>query len=105
MRCSHDDCQSTPEWHPVLELRSRRGVPATKAVLVQLGYCDAHRETLKLETFLSAEGFARLTKHVREAGKPAPDRSLTTLTWRLLGPELTEKNQQRTLTIEEDLAF
>jgi len=105
MRCSHDDCPDSPAWHPAIVLRSRRSAAPRRAVLVHLGYCDGHRGSLTLATFLSDEGFTKLAKHVREAGKPAPDRPLTTLEWVPLGDELTDEDQQFTESPEESLAF
>ena len=53
----------------------------------QLGYCDEHKSVLNLASFLSDEGFTKITKFLREAGHAAPDRPLTTLGWNELDPD------------------
>jgi hypothetical protein len=108
MPCSQDDCQEAPLWRPVLEMRSRRGEAPTKVSLDQLGYCESHKKSSGLATFLSDEGFTKITKFLREAGRDSPDRSLTTLGWSSLSSTeaaLLETDQHHTMSPEESLAF
>ena len=74
----------------------------------QLGYCDHHQTTLKIDAFLSDEGFTKLAKHLREAGKGRMQKKLSVLLWE----ELTDKDlaklagrQHRTRSPEDALAF
>ncbi len=108
MTCSHDDCKEPARWRPALELRARKGSEPRLARFTQLAYCDQHRASLGIETFLSDEGFVKLVKHVREAGLAAPSKQHTTLTWVKLTPEemdTADERQQQTTTPVEDLAF
>ncbi len=108
MPCSQDDCQSNPLWRPVIELRSRRGGPAERVSFTQLGYCEIHKASSNLATFLSDEGFTKISKFLREAGHDTPDRPLTTLSWAAITPDEAEtlaKDQHHTLSPEETLAF
>ncbi len=110
MRCSHDECSAPPRWRPVLVLRSKKDESPSRASLVQLGYCDVHKRTTQLATFLSEEGFTKLNKFLREAYRPPPDKSLTTLDWEPISTEEASKlelDQHRTTSEapDEDLAF
>lgn len=108
MPCSQDECPSEAHWQPVIETRWRRGEKPERCALLQLGYCDGHKTTSSLATVLSDEGFTKISKFLREAGRPSPDRSLTTLGWNELDPfeaaELAER-QHHTQSPEEELAF
>lgn len=81
MPCSLDKCPRSPRWVPVLALRGRRADEPTRVKFRRLGYCDEHREACGLDTFLSGEGSAKLSKLLREAGLPEPDPRLTELAW------------------------
>lgn len=108
MPCSQDDCQEAPLWRPILELRRSRKDPPARVSFSQLGYCDEHKATSNLATFLSDEGFTKITKFLREAGRESPDRSLTTLGWSPISPAeaaALEADQHHTLSPEEKLAF
>jgi len=65
----------------VLELRSRPRATSRRLFLEQLGYCAEHKRTVTLDTLLSAEGWDKIAKTVREAGKEKIDRPSTTLSW------------------------
>jgi hypothetical protein len=104
--CSHDDCEKPARWRPALDLRTRKDARPTRARFEQLAYCDEHHRSLHLDAFLCDEGFTKLTKHVREAGKPVPNKLCTTLAWEpLADDELGGDDQQRTRTAEEPLPF
>jgi hypothetical protein len=81
MPCSHEDCPKDPLWRPVLELRSRPRATSRRLFLEQLGYCAEHKRTVTLADLLSAEGFDKIARTIREAGKEKIDRQATTLSW------------------------
>jgi hypothetical protein len=102
--CSHDDCQSPSRWKPVLLLRSRPRDAGRQISFERLGYCDAHRESLTLATFLSDEGWKKIARALREAGKEKCDQNHTLLTWtRLSKADLHRigRLQHHTSTVEE----
>ena len=109
MSCSHPSCQSPNRWRPVLELRSRKSCPVTRARFSTLTYCDGHKKVSALSDLLSSEGFDRIVKFLRENGKPAPVRRHTTLTWELLTEEelstLAETPRPETSLADEALPF
>jgi len=107
MPCSHDDCPQDPTWRPALELRSRRDDPPTLLHFCRLGYCADHRQSLQVDTFLSDEGSSKISKFMRERGKPAPDRTLTRLAWEPLTPQEAAKmaSSQDQTKSSPDLAF
>jgi len=86
--CSRDQCQARARWIPVLCLHPRRAGkgPPTRVRFRRVGYCEAHRSETTLDSLLSAEGAARLSKHLREAGLPEPDPRLTELSWERARP-------------------
>jgi hypothetical protein len=107
MPCSQDDCPETPTWRPVLELRPKADAPATRASFTRLGYCERHKSTAILATFLSDEGFVKIAKYMAENGKPRPASKHCTLAWDPIAKDEAEKlagAQDRTLT-DESLAF
>lgn len=110
MPCSHDACPALPKWRPIIVLRSKSSDPPAMASLVQLGYCDSHKTSTSLATFLGDEGFTKLSKFLREAGRSSPDKSLSTLAWEPISAEEASDlalDQHRTSSAppDEDLAF
>ena len=81
MTCSQDGCSEIGIFRPVLNLRSSRTGSATKLRFTQLGLCETHHRIKTVNDFLSVEGFDKLVKHLREAGKTAPVRKFTQLDW------------------------
>jgi hypothetical protein len=79
--CSQGDCQTDPAWTPVLEVRRRETDRATRVRFLALGYCDEHKRATKLANLLSDEGHVKISKYLRERGKPSPSQKLTTLAW------------------------
>lgn len=79
--CSQGDCRSDPKWTPVLEVRRRENESATRVRFLSLGYCDEHRRATKVADLLSDEGHVKISKYLRERGRPAPSQKLTTLAW------------------------
>ena len=75
----------------MLELRSAKKGPVTLLRFSQLVFCDEHKASSSLESFLSDEGFVKISKYMRENGKIAPVQRCTTLTWKMLSEaELTQ---------------
>ena len=108
MNCSTENCSKTGRWHPVLELRSRKNGPITEATYTQIVQCDDHKEAANLASFLSAEAFVKIAKHMREHGKTNPIQRNTTLTWSLISPKKTDLITVDLIsdpTANEDLAF
>lgn len=108
MPCSHQGCSNDPVYRPILQTRSRAGGKTTNVTLCQLGYCEDHRSSYKVDNLYSAEGHTKLAKFMREKGVPEPEQKLTTLSWKSLTPEDLEdlqENQQHTMTNDEELAF
>lgn len=84
MPCSHDECPNPAKWCPVLKLRSKSQDRPRKVRFLSLGYCDSHKETSTVQTFLSPEGAVKLRKFIRERGKGDVDPKETTLEWEAL---------------------
>ena len=107
--CSYDPCKNVGGWQPVLELRSRRDGPVTKLWFSTLIFCEDHRRSSALDSFLSPEGFDKICRHMKEAGKKPPVRKLITLIWEPI-EETTEDIEAPTKLnyadpAEENLAF
>lgn len=108
MSCSHQGCQGVVAYRPILKTRSRTGGKITDVVLIQLGYCQEHRDSYKVENLLSSEGHTKLAKFMREKGVPEPEHRLTSLGWSSLSTEEIadlEGRQHFTQTGDDDLAF
>lgn len=108
MSCSIENCEKTGRWHPVFELRSRKKGPITHITLSQLVFCTEHKSIKVLADFLSAEGFTKIAKFMRENGKENPIQRNTTLTWSEVAAEKIDTLPTQTLTtpsLDEDLAF
>lgn len=106
--CSHLGCSGPATHRPILQTRSRSSGKTTGVTLCQLGYCDEHRQSYKIENLLSSEGFTKLAKFMREKGHPEPEQKLTTLAWHPLSEDDLEDlttSQQHTSTGEDELAF
>jgi hypothetical protein len=92
----------------MLQLRSAKKGPVTLLRFSQLVFCDEHKATSTLESFLSDEGFVKISKYMRENGKKAPAQRNTTLAWEKLSPELLETLTPLTISnpnTDDDLAF
>lgn len=96
----------------MLELRSRPRAVARRLYFLQLGYCAEHRHASSPATFLSDEGFSKIAKTLREAGKEKIDRRHTTLAWEpLTRTDLRRlgRSQHHTVavakTTDDDLPF
>lgn len=110
--CSHDDCREPARWQAVLETRERPRAVGRRVRLLQLGYCDQHKRTVRLDDVLSSEAHEKLGKTLLEDGKEKIDPRLTTLGWAPLGPadrRRLARGQHRTTSRssdeEDDLSF
>jgi hypothetical protein len=88
MPCLHEPCPNEATWRPILKLRSRQNGPATALRFTEITLCEQHRQSGEVADFLSPEGFDKLARILREAGKPVPTRRLTTLAWEPMTPSL-----------------
>jgi len=79
--CYLATCSSPGAWKPILKFRSRSNGPATILHFKSISTCEEHRKTSTVDSFLSEEGFDKLARHLRDAGKSVPIRRLTTLDW------------------------
>lgn len=87
MTCLREPCPSEATWRPVLKLRSRQNGPATSLRFTEIALCEQHHQSNEVADYLSPEGFDKLTRILREAGKPIPVRRLTTLAWESVATE------------------
>jgi len=97
MPCSHEKCGAAPLWRPALDLRSTERGKATRVWFLHLGYCAQHRDASSVDSFLSDEGFVKLSKFLAVKGKRRPVRKLTTLAW-----EKIEPGEARDLEVRQD---
>lgn len=87
--CRARGCDKPGTARPVLELRPRRDRPGPRLRFpAEISVCEEHRASATVETFLSDEGFDKVCRHLREAGKQAPPRKHVALLWESAGPEL-----------------
>lgn len=79
--CYLATCSLPGIWKPILKLRSRSNGPTTILRFKSISTCKNHKKTSAVDSFLSDEGFDKLARHLRDAGKSIPIRRLTTLDW------------------------
>jgi len=75
------DCPNPGTWRPVLKLRSRQEGSVTLLRFTKVALCEDHQRSSEVTNFLSVEGFDKLVHLMKEAGKQAPVRKLTSLDW------------------------
>jgi len=91
MNCSRPRCPGRAVWQPVIGLRASVKSPEITARFSQLNLCEMHKDEARLATFLTESSWDRIMRFMREAGKPAPKRNLTTLHFVLVdSPESTD---------------
>lgn len=81
MSCKRDGCPGTGIWVPVLLLRQKKGQDHRRARLPEVEQCELHKDQSTLNDFLSAEGWDKMQRHLREAGLGRFVKNLTTLDW------------------------
>jgi hypothetical protein len=93
--CYLADCTAPGIWQPILNLKSRSNGTITPARFKTIRVCDGHKTSSTVDSFLSSEGYDKLARHLRDAGKSVPQRRLTTLSW--------EKNPtEETITVSRE---
>jgi hypothetical protein len=80
--CYLSPCTEPGIWQPILNLKSRSNGTVTALRFAAIRACDKHKTASTVDSFLSDEGFDKLARHLRDAGKSAPQRRLTTLSWK-----------------------
>jgi hypothetical protein len=102
--CYLADCTGPEIWQPILNLRSRSDGEITVLKFKTIRACDEHKTAATVDNFLSSEGYNKLAHHMRDAGKPVPQRRLTTLAW-VKDPAAPADIQPTMPSAEEDLPF
>ena len=90
--CLHEPCPGAGAWRPVLELRSRQDGEVTNLRFTKIAVCNEHQRSGEITSYLSVEAFSKLAKIMKEAGKRAPVRRLTTLVWEPASPDKTSES-------------
>lgn len=85
------NCPGRAVWRPIFAMRASAKSPEVFARLTSLALCEQHKDMVKLADLLSSSSWDKIARHMREAGKPAPKRNLTTLRFELVNsPESTD---------------
>lgn len=79
--CYLDPCTNPGIWQPILELKARSNGKITTLRFKTIRVCDKHKAISTMDSFLSSEGYDKLARHLRDAGKSVPQHRLTTLSW------------------------
>ena len=79
--CYLADCSTPGIWQPILNLRSRSNGAITTLRFKTIKACDEHKTASTVDSFLSDEGYDKLARYLRDAGKSVPQHRLTTLSW------------------------
>jgi hypothetical protein len=91
MTCTHPHCSGHAVWRPLLSMRTSTKSPEVIGRLGELALCEPHKDTARLQNYLSESSWDKISRYMREAGKPAPKRNLTTLRFELVdSPESTD---------------
>ena len=91
MTCTHKGCPGTGVWQPLLEMRVSVKSDPLPATFVDIVLCERHKDEAKLSDFIGTSSWDKIVRYMREAGKPAPKRNLTTLRFIVVSsPESTD---------------
>ena len=82
MNCNH--CPGEALYRPVLLLRSASGKKPRRAAFKTIGLCEQHKDSAKVEDFVSNSSWDRIVRYLCESGKPSPARKATTLDFDLI---------------------
>jgi hypothetical protein len=85
--CLHTSCRKQGSWQPVLELRSKQNGHVTLLRFTAIAVCGEHQASAEVISFLSIEGFDKLVRILKEAGKQVPVRKFTSLEWEQITPD------------------
>lgn len=91
MNCTRQGCPGRAVWRPMLAMKASVKSPEVTATFRDLMLCELHKDEARLMDFLSTSTWDKIVRHMREAGKVAPKRHLTTLTYEMVdSPESTD---------------
>lgn len=79
--CTREKCPGSGLWIPTFLVHARKGDKPVVMRLPDLPQCEWHKSQGILADFLSDEGWDKIQKHMREAGKGTFVKSLTKLDW------------------------
>ena len=79
--CYLADCTAPGIWQPILNLKSRSNGAITTLRFKTIRVCDEHKTASTVDSFLSDEGYDKLSRNLRDSGKSVPQHRLTTLSW------------------------
>lgn len=77
--CTWKLCEQPGIWLPKLIFRRTKKDEPFGAVLSEKAVCDLHRDHAQLQTYLSDEGWDKISKFLRESGRGRFMKSLTEL--------------------------
>lgn len=80
--CARKECPGIGHYIPILLIRARKKDTPLRADLPKLLVCEGHKLSSTVNDFLSDEGWDRIAKKLREAGRGSFSKPLTTLAWR-----------------------
>jgi hypothetical protein len=72
-------------------MKAASRAPEVKGRLTGLSLCEQHKDMTTLSSLLSGSSWDKIVRHMREAGKPAPKKPLTVVSFELMdSPESTD---------------
>ena len=74
-----EECLQEGKWIPVLILHNGGNGRALRLTLADLKICDEHQRKANIGHYLSDEGWTKLVRFSKEAGRGTPVRKLTEL--------------------------
>lgn len=106
--CYLSDCTAPGIWQPILNLKSRSNGAITTLRFKTIRVCDEHKTASTVDSFLSDEGYDKLSRNLRDAGKSVPQHRLTTLSWEkdpIEEPSAAPPEDPTVVSPEESLPF
>lgn len=106
--CYLDPCTNPGIWQPILNLKARSNGKITTLRFKTIRACDEHKAVSTVDSFLSSEGYDKLARHLRDAGKSVPQHRLTTLSWEknpIEDPCTPPKENPPVISADEKLPF
>lgn len=91
MKCTRQGCPGRAVWRPMLAMRASVKSSEVEAKFRDLMLCELHKDEARLMDFLSPSSWDRIVRFMKEKGKVAPKRNLTTLRYEMVdSPESTD---------------
>lgn len=91
MNCTRPNCPGQATWKPYLVMRTSVKSPPLRATFTELNLCERHKDEASLADFISTSSWEKIVRFLRESGRPAPRRQLTTLHYEMVdSPESTD---------------